>query len=29
VGNGWRCEQIVRGLNAKLQVAELNRVRLM
>lgn len=28
-GNGWRCEQIVRGLNEKLQVVELNRVRLM
>ncbi len=29
VGNGWRCEQTVRGLNDKLQVVELNRVRLM
>ena len=29
VGNGWRCEQIVRGLDAKLRVMELNRVRLM
>ena len=28
-GNGWRCEQVVRGLDAKLQVVELNRVRLM
>jgi 3',5'-cyclic AMP phosphodiesterase CpdA len=29
VGNGWRCEQVVRGLDAKLRVIELNRVRLM
>jgi 3',5'-cyclic AMP phosphodiesterase CpdA len=28
-GNGWRCEQVVRGLDEKLQVVELNRVRLM
>ena len=28
-GNGWRCEQIVRGMNEKLQVVELNRARLM
>jgi 3',5'-cyclic AMP phosphodiesterase CpdA len=29
VGNGWRCEQIVRGLDETMQVVELNRVRLM
>lgn len=28
-GNGWCCEQIVRGMNEKLQVVELNRARLM
>jgi len=28
-GNGWRCEQVVRGLDEKLRVVELNRVRLM
>jgi 3',5'-cyclic AMP phosphodiesterase CpdA len=28
-GNGWRCEQIVRGLDEKLRVVELTRVRLM
>jgi 3',5'-cyclic AMP phosphodiesterase CpdA len=27
--NGWRCEQIVRGMNEKLQVVELDRARLM
>jgi 3',5'-cyclic AMP phosphodiesterase CpdA len=27
--NGWRCEQIVRGLDEKLRAVELNRVRLM
>jgi 3',5'-cyclic AMP phosphodiesterase CpdA len=29
VGNGWRCVQIVRGLDETMQVVELNRVRLM
>jgi 3',5'-cyclic AMP phosphodiesterase CpdA len=29
LGNGWRCEQIVRGLDDKLRIVELNRVRLM
>jgi 3',5'-cyclic AMP phosphodiesterase CpdA len=29
VGSGWRCEQIVRGLDETMQVVELNRVRLM
>jgi 3',5'-cyclic AMP phosphodiesterase CpdA len=29
LGNGWRCEQIVRGLDDKLRMVELNRVRLM
>ena len=28
-GNGWRCEQIVRGLDETMRVVELNRVRLM
>jgi 3',5'-cyclic AMP phosphodiesterase CpdA len=28
-GNGWRCDQIVRGLDEKFRVVELNRVRLM
>ena len=28
-GNGWRCEQVVRGLDEKSRVVELNRVRLM
>jgi 3',5'-cyclic AMP phosphodiesterase CpdA len=28
-GNGWRCEQIIRGMNEKLQVVELNRTPLM
>ncbi len=28
-GNGWRCEQTVRGMNEKLQVVELNRTRLI
>jgi 3',5'-cyclic AMP phosphodiesterase CpdA len=28
-GNGWRCEQVVRGLDEQLRVVELNRVRLM
>jgi 3',5'-cyclic AMP phosphodiesterase CpdA len=28
-GNGWRCEQIVRGLDQRLRAVELNRVRLM
>lgn len=28
-GNGWRCEQIVRGMNEKLEMVELGRARLM
>jgi 3',5'-cyclic AMP phosphodiesterase CpdA len=28
-GNAWRCEQIVRGMNEKLQVVELRRTRLI
>jgi 3',5'-cyclic AMP phosphodiesterase CpdA len=28
-GNGWRCEQVVRGLDETMRVVELNRVRLM
>ena len=28
-GNGWRCEQVVRSMDKKLRVAELNRVRLL
>lgn len=28
-GNGWRCEQIVRGMNEKLQVLEIGRTRLL
>jgi 3',5'-cyclic AMP phosphodiesterase CpdA len=28
-GNGWRCEQIVRGLDETMRVVELNRARLM
>ncbi|WP_024508288.1 metallophosphoesterase [Bradyrhizobium sp. ARR65] len=28
-GNGWRCEQIVRGMNETLHVVELNRTRLI
>jgi 3',5'-cyclic AMP phosphodiesterase CpdA len=28
-GNGWRCEQVVRGMDEKLRVVELNRTRLM
>jgi 3',5'-cyclic AMP phosphodiesterase CpdA len=28
-GNGWRCEQVVRGVDKTLQVVELNRTRLM
>jgi 3',5'-cyclic AMP phosphodiesterase CpdA len=28
-GNGWHCEQVVRGMDEKLRVVELNRTRLM